>query len=550
MLHLGQDRNQLQMLSLESLITPDNGVRVVDAFVDSLDLKSLGFIIKGQIRNGAPAFGCSTLLKLYYYGYLNRVRSSRRLEREAKTNIEAMWLVKGLSPSYKTIADFRKENKKALKQAFYSLNRFLKGEGLFDDQTVAIDGSRFHGQNSKKHNYNTRKVKRHLDYIAIKVENYLKELEELDQLDEQSESSQESRLEVSQRLDELTNRKNKYKELEGHLTEGELDGQHQISTIDEDARALVKKNSAVVGYNVLASGDKKNKLITNFEVSNQPDTNALSDMAVSARQVLEKKEGQILQVLADKGFETGRELKKCQDNDIETFVAPKSKINKTKGVGKEQFEYLESSDHYRCPQGYLMVRSATWSSKRNGKHNATYRVRRHRMNFKKCQSCPLQEDCLSPSNLKYKKGRTIERSEYEPYIEQNAERVKLNKSLYAQRQAIIEHPFGTIKRQWGYSYTLLKGKQKVEAEFGIIFTVYNLRRAISILGAQQLIKRLINAYLIPKAFVLAILSTFELFYNQTQNGDSIKNLNENLFIDRLRALQAYSIRQQMSFFTV
>jgi len=180
MLKAQQDRNQLQMLCLENVVAQDSVVRVIDAFVDALELKEIGFITKGEIKNGAPAFRASTLLKLYYYGYLNRVRSSRRLERESKTNMEAMWLLRGAQPSYKTIADFRKDNPKALKKVFKLLNRFLHAQDLFDTQTIAVDGSKFRAQNSKKNNYNERKVEQHLTHIDNKTAEYLKRLDEID----------------------------------------------------------------------------------------------------------------------------------------------------------------------------------------------------------------------------------------------------------------------------------------------------------------------------------------------------------------------------------
>ena len=496
MLKEGQNRDQLQMMSLEMLVSADSLVRLIDVFVDILDMDGLGFEQKGQINNGAPAFPASALLKLYYYGYLNRVRSSRRLEREVQTNVEAMWLLKGLSPGYKTIANFRKDNARALEQAFYKLNAFLKGEGLFDEDKVAIDGSKFRAQNSKKNNYNAKKVEQHLDYINKQTQEYLSALDQLDS-EEETESEREQRIAIAEQLDDLQKRQDKYELLQRQVEQAREQGETQISTVDADARALAQRMNIVeVGYNVLTSADLKNKLITNYEVSNKLDTYALSGMALKAREVLNKQQGEQLTVLADKGFDTGVELKACIENDVETLVSPKSRVNakKEKAFNKDQFEYDVEQDVYVCPTGEQLRPNEKWYVKNNGRHRKSYRVRHFKLPFKICNACAHRLECAGQANLKNSKGRYVERSEYQEYIDENVERVKLNQALYRKRQQIIEHPFGTIKRQWGYNYTLLKTKEKVSGEFALIFTAYNLRRAVSILGVQGLIKRLKEAF--------------------------------------------------------
>ena len=493
MLKSRQDRSQIQMLSLESAVAQDSIVRVLDAFVNMLDMKDLGFEIKGQIQNGAPAFHCSDLLKLYYYGYVNRVRSSRRLEREASTNMEAMWLISCVKPGYKTIANFRKDNKKPLEKSFYRLNRFLKGAGLFDEDKVSIDGSKFRAQNSKKNNYNERKVEQHLAYINKQTGQYLDEMDQLDQQEQETEIEMEQRIEISNKLDQLQKRKDKYTQLKKQIEEAGEKGETQVSTVDPDARALPKKMNIVeVGYNVLTAAEMKNKLITNFEVSNKSDTYALSGVALAARKVLGKQKGEKLTVLADKGFDTGSELKICIENDIETLVAPKKRVHakKSKQFNKDQFQYDADQQEYICPQGHRLKPNEKWYTKNNGQHRRPYRVRHFKLAFAICKACPFKMECAGEANLKNRKGRYIERSEYQEYIDENIERVKLNKELYRKRQQSVEHQFGTIKRQWGYDYTLLKTKEKVKAEFAIIFTVYNLRRAMSILGVKELIRRL------------------------------------------------------------
>jgi len=519
-----QDRNQLQMLSLETLVAKDSTVRVIDAFVDALDLKELGFIIKGQIKNGAPAFLASDLLKLYYYGYLNRVRSSRRLEREAVTNIEAMWLLRGVRPGYKTIANFRKENPAPLKKVFSTFNKFLKGLGLFDKDKVAVDGSKFRAQNSKKNNYNEKKVNQHLDYINKQTQQYLDDLDQLDQLEdleEENESKLEQRIEIAQKLDHLAQRKNKYDDLKQKVEQAREQGQSQVSTTDPDARALPKKMNIVeVSYNVVSAAEMKNKLITNFNVSNESDTYALADAAIDAREVLEKKEEESLTVLADKGFDTGKELKRCAQNNITTIVAPKKRVyaKKDKNFAKAVFQYDEENKQYICPANQRLTTNGNWYEKYSSKdtqHRKSYKFQRFTAPFSVCNNCPFKDKCVGPSNLKKSKGRHIERSEYEDYVEENIERYQLNKPLYRKRQETMEHQFGTIKRQWGFDYTLLRTKEKVAGEFAIIFTCYNLRRAMSILGIPELIKQIKDACPSVNVLLGTILKRFNVFLLDT-----------------------------------
>ena len=513
MLQEGFDRNQTQLFALESLVGKQSTVRIIDALVDLLDINALGFKIKGKVKNGRPAFPASILLKLLYYGYWNRVRSSRRLAREAQTNIEAMWLCNGLQPGYKTIAEFRKQNVKALEKSFYQLNKFLKAQGLFNEEIVAVDGSKFRAQNSKKNNYNKKKVDQHLEYIARETKKYLDELDQIDQVEEATEIELEQSREVSDKLDQLKQRKDKYTELSTQVEAAREEGQTQISTSDKDARALPKKMNIIeVSYNVLTAVEADNKLITNYKVDNKLDTYALSGMAQDARKVMEKQEGEPLTVLADKGFDTGVELKKCSENDIITLVAPKNRASslKNKAFNKNAFTYDEELDCYICPRQQHLKTNGTWYNKNNGKYRQSYRVQHYKLPFAVCNACPDKLECAG-AKLKNRHGQVIERNEYEPYIEDNVERVKLNPELYRQRQSIVEHPYGTIKRAWGYDYTLLKGIEKVAGEFATIFTIYNLRRVMSILGIEELIKRLKAACLLTMEQVCLILSRYVHF---------------------------------------
>ena len=528
MLKKQQDRNQLQMMALDELVSQESIVRVIDTFIDLLDLEDIGFEVKGKIRNGAPAFHASDLLKLYYYGYLNKVRTSRRLERETITNLEAIWLLKGCRPGYKTIANFRKDNLKPLKEVFKIYNRFLLSLDLFDREKVAIDGSKFQGQNSTKNNYNEKKVDQHLDQIEKQIQKYLDEMDHLDQVENDTEVELEQRFELSEKLDHLQKRKEKYEDLEQKVKAAREEGHTQVSTIDPDARALPKRMNVVqVGYNIITAADLKNKLITNFKVSNQLDTYELSGVASEARIMLEKKEGEKLTVLADKGFDTGSELKSCSENDVTTIVAVKKRESrkKNKAFAKSKFFYDEDKNEYRCPEGHPLKTNGTWYTKKAySQHRKEYKFQRYNCSHTICYECPFKEDCVG-SPLKQRRGRIIERSESENYIEENRERYQLNKELYRKRQATVEHQFGIIKRQWGYDYTLLKTKKKVEGEFAIIFTCYNLRRSVSILGVKELIERLREALVLKIALLTCILASFKdlNYFGKTKQVIFVKN---------------------------
>lgn len=512
---IGGDRNQFQLICLENYISENSHTRVVDAFVDFLDLKKLGFKIKGEIKNGRPAYSAKDLLKLYFYGYMNRVRSSRRLEREAETNIEAMWLLKGLRPCYKTIADFRKENAGAFKKAFRTFNVFLRGEGLFSEDTVATDGAKFRAQNSKKNNFNEKKINDHLNYIEKQTEKYLREMDELDKEEEAEEIRLEQATAISEKLDHLTERKEKYDGLKKEVEEAHEKGQTQISTSDGDARALPKKMNIVeVGYNAVITCEADNKLITNFEILNVHDTYALGNAALNAREALGKKENEHINILADKGFDTGAELKTCMENNVLTYVAPKSRVSAKKNVkfNKDRFFYDHEKDAYICPEKEELTSNGKWYNKNNGKLRKAYRVKHYKLPFAVCNACPHRFECAGKSNLDNSKGKYIERSEYQEYIDENIERVTLNKELYRKRQEIVEHPFGTIKRQWGYDHVLLKGLEKVSGEFAIIFTTYNLRRAISMFGVKTLINKLREASFFIFWEIWAILKRYETIF--------------------------------------
>lgn len=530
---IGQDRNQFQLFCPEEHVSAESHARVIDAFVDFLGLEELGFSIKGEIKNGRPSYPAGGLLKLYFYGYMNRVRSSRRLQREAETNIEAIWLLKGLRPCYKTIADFRKENAKAFRAAFKKFNLFLRGEGLFSKDTVATDGAKFRAQNSKKNNYNEKKINDHLNYIEKQTEQYIKEMDELDKEEDTEDIRLGQATAISEKLDHLAQRKKKYDGLKKELAEANEKDETQISTTDEDARALPKKMNIVeVGYNAVITCEADNKLITNFETLNVHDTYALGNAGLNAREALGLGENEHLNILADKGFDTGAELKKCAENNIRTYVAPKKRVHakKDRKFNKDQFMYDHEKDVYTCPPWGIcpekegLQTNGKWYNKNNGKLRKSYKVQHYKLPFATCSACPHKMECAGKSNIDNSKGRYIERSEYQEYIDENIERVKLNRELYRKRQEIVEHPFGTIKRQWGYDYVLLKGLEKVGGEFSIIFTTYNIRRAISIFGVKELIKKLREASFFIYRHIWDNLKAYAAILFKKHMGVELKNI--------------------------
>jgi len=492
---LGSNRNQMELFCLEHAVAADNPVRAIELLVDVMPLQELGFVEKGKSREGRPAYSAASMLKLYLYGYFNRVRSSRRLERECHTNLEAIWLMKGLRPCFRTIAGFRQHNSKALVNAFKAFNRFLRGAELFSLEEVATDGTRIRGQNSRKNNYNEKKIKAHLNHIDKKVEQYLEELDQLDQLElsEQEAHQEEKQIELAQQLDHLTQRRQKYERLSEQIEKAHQNGETQISTTDPDVRSIpVKSGRTTLGFNVVATAESENKLITNFELRNTSDTLALAEAGIAAREALGKQPGQKLRQLADKGFDTGSELKRCAENDIETYVAPRKRNNPRgeKDFAKDKFRYDEHNDSYICPAGKVMTTTGTTYTRNQQSRNRTYQVKRYQLSVKVCRACQHYPSCISKSEQKRAKGRYVERSEYDDYIEDNRNRTRLNKHTYGRRQEIIEHPFGTIKRQWGYDYTLLKGIPKVRGEWALIFMIYNFKRVLTILGQEELKKRL------------------------------------------------------------
>ncbi len=470
----GQQRNQMMMFSLESSVAADSFARVIDAFVDATNLESFGFAHVNSKDEGRPSFHPSVLLKLYLYGYHNGVRSSRKLEREARLNLEAIWLTLGQYPSYKTIADFRKNHSGAFRQVFRSFVRLFRDWELNSGETIAIDSFKIRAQNSLKNNLNQNKIDRHLEYIDNKIAEYEVGLDQAD--------CEEDKQELVEKIQLQQTRREGYKAIERQLKES---GQEQISLTDPDARSVVLyRNIVNVGYNIQAVSDSKHKLLVEYETGDVNDTHALAQMATAAKEILN---AESMNVLADKGYHTGEELKKCKAENITAYVSPKAPSTPDNGLYPiTAFTYNTENDTYTCPVGETLRTNNVWYKHSGKGKSEVYQFRRY--TTPACKTCASRNQCTAGN--KNKNGRAIDRSEYASAIEANRERVTARPDYYRLRQQITEHPFGTLKRQRGFTFTLMKGKTKVLGEVGLEFISYNLARCTTILGLAKLCKAL------------------------------------------------------------
>lgn len=473
----GTDRNQTTLFpqSIDEYISEDNPVRVIEAFVNSLDIAEAGFKRAQPSPVGRPPYDPRDLLKLYIYGYLNRIRSSRKLEVEASRNLELIWLISALKPDFKTIADFRKDNKEPLKKVFKQFSLLCKEWGLFSENVVAIDGSKFRASNSKKNSYSAKKIKRHIKYIDEKIEQYMEEIEEEDQSDENIHRP--TAQEINNHIQELESRKTEFEEKLQTIEQGDIT---EISTVDPDSRLMSFNNNGIgPGYNVQTVVDGKSKIIMDFDVINNPtDHGQLSKMANKAQEILNAEE---LHVLADKGYYSAKELKACEEAGFKTYVAKQKQANATKDEDfyADKFIYDRENDQYICPAGKIL------SPGRYRKSKEKEIIGRDYYNYSACKTCEIKDRCT-----KAKRGRSIHRNINQNLLDEVNKRTNENKKLYSRRQMIVEHPFGTIKRNWGYTYFLTRGLKSVTTEKALTFLAYNLTRAINILGVKEITRKL------------------------------------------------------------
>lgn len=364
------------MFCLEQTVEADSFVRVIDFFVDSIDLGSFGFKHVKLKNEGRPPYHPADLVKLYFYGYRMGVRSSRKLEREARLNLEVRWLLCERTPSARTICMFRKEHAEVFKAIFRKFVFLLKELGLIEGKTIAIDSFKVRAQNSLKNNYNQKKIDRQLEYIDGRIAEFTEAMDKAD--------SQEDKAELAQKIQTQKNRQQKYQAIESELKET---GKDQISTTDADAQSVVlQRGITVVGYNIQASVDAKNKLIAHFNTGGVNDTNALAPMAIATKEVLAVEK---MDVLADKGYHTGEQIRQCEENGITTYVSPKEPASNDPDIFPVTcFVYNVENDSYTCPAGETLTTNGTWLTHSSKGYKSAYKFQRY--NTKKCKSCELQ----------------------------------------------------------------------------------------------------------------------------------------------------------------
>jgi transposase len=469
----GADRRQQTLLPecLDDYVAEDNPVRVVDVFVDELDLKGLGFGGMTPAATGRPAYHPATLLKLYVYGYLNKVQSSRRLEREAQRNVELMWLTGRLAPDHKTIADFRRENGPAIQAACAQFVVLCRQLGLFGAALVAIDGSKFKAVNTRDRNFTAYKVKRRIEQVAEHIAGYLQDLDTADRHEGEAAEARSGRL--VEKIDRLRAQMAMLKAMQAEV-EASPDG--QVSQTDPDARSMATsgRGSGMVGYNVQSAVEGEHHLIVAHEVvMTGSDREQLASMAAKAKDAMGV---EALDVLADRGYFSGEEILACETMGVTPYL-PKPQTSGAKAVGrfgKQDFVYLPDQDVYRCPAGAMLPRHMTTVERGLTLHRYWDRA--------SCTGCSLKPQC-TPSI-----ERRITRWEHEAVIDALQVRMDLTPRAMRIRRSLVEHPFGTIKAWMGHTHFLMKRLPNVKTEISLHILAYNMKRVMAVLGAKPLME--------------------------------------------------------------
>src|SRR5437016_2501461 len=465
----GVDRGQSTLFPecLDDWIEEDNPVRVIDVFVDALDLGALDFGGVDPKTTGRPSYHPSILLKLYVYGYLNRVQSSRRLEREAGRNVEVMWLTGRLVPDHKMIADFRKDNGSAIRQVCARFIVLCRGLGLFGEVSIAVDGSKFKAVNNRDKNFTRAKMERRLAQIEESVARYLRQLDSADR-QEPSEAGETKTTRLKEKIAKL---KEEMQRLHGLKARMLATPDQQISLTDPDARSMATsgRGSGVVGYNVQVAVDTEHHLIITHEVTNVGSDRAqLAHMAKETKATLERTN---LDVIADRGYFSSEEILQCDKAGI-TVTLPKPMTSNPKRFGKQDFRYVAEEDVYICPAGERLAYSFTTEE-----HGLI--LRRYLTNV--CQNCAIKHRCTTA------KERRITRWEHEHVLEVVQRRLDEHPEKMRQRRETVEHPFGTLTMRMGATHFLMKRLPRVATEMALHVLAYNLTRVINIMGPGPLI---------------------------------------------------------------
>ena len=467
----GADRVQATLLPecLDDWIDEENPVRAVDAFVDAVDLKELGFDGVEPAATGRPAFHPSVLLKLYIYGYLNRVQSSRRLEREAGRNLEVLWLLGRLIPDHKTIADFRKDNGVALRKVCARFVDLCRNMGLLSVASVAIDGSKFKAVNNRDRNFTKGKVERRRAQLEESVARYLSQLDTAD-LQEPTEALAAKSKHLKEKLAKL---ESDMQRLEAYEKQMLASPDEQVSLTDPDSRSMATsgRGSDIVGYNVQVAIETENHPIITHEVTNSGSDRAqLANVGKAAKEVLRS---ETLQAVADRGYFNSPEILACYEAGITvTLPKPMTSGAKSEGrFGKQDFVYLPDEDAYRCPAGERL--KYRYSNEEDGK-----KLRRYWTTA--CPACPLKSKCTAGPE------RRIPRWEHEHLLDAVQQRLDEDPQAMRRRRETVEHPFGTLKMRMGATHFLMKTLPKVATEMALHVLAYNLTRVMNIVGIKPL----------------------------------------------------------------
>ncbi len=469
----GENRYQSTLFpeSLEDYIAEDNAIRIVDAFVDKLALKELGFERAQPSDTGRPGYQPATMLKIYIYGYLNRIHSSRRLERESHRNVELIWLTGRLMPCFKSIAAFRKDNRQAIRRVCLEFVGVCRELELFSATLVAIDGSKFKAVNSRDKNFTRRSVKIRIKKTKANIDRYLAKLDAADK--EEPEIAAVTATELKQKIASM---EAKMDELKAYEAEVDAHPDQQVSVTDPDSRSMKKAGGgSTVGYNVQTAVDSKHHLIAAHEVTNATsDRSQLSSMAGKASEALGAKD---LMVLADPGYYKGEEIVDCYEAGI-TALVPRVDTSGKRAKGqytRSDFIYDADKDEYVCPAKARLIYRFTTEDK--GKQLRAYWTNR-------CGSCALKARCTTGTE------RRIKRWEKEHILEKADALLKKNPDAMRQRKRLVEHPYGTIKHWMGSTHFLMKRLPNVQAEMSLHVLAYNLRRAINVLGTEKIMAKL------------------------------------------------------------
>lgn len=460
----GQNRNQATLFPerLDDLIGEDNAVRVIDAFVDSLDLKALGFAHIEAKATGRPPYHPGDLLKLYLYGYMYRIRSCRRLERECHKNIEVLWLLNRLAPDFKTIANFRVDNRQALLRVCAAFVQFCRSQSLYGGDTVAIDGSKFTADNAPSRVLRKKDLAKELNRLDAKIAAWLDELDDDDEDEPPSGGNTRAALEALEAERES-------------LTEQiqSLDAKRLAVQPHTDPDARVMRNRKI-GYNVQTAVDGKHHLIVAVDVvQSAVDQDQLYHMARRSQRQLKKQQ---LNILADAGYSSGRQFRRCQAHGLTPYVPVNRAINHHGGgklFDKSAFTYHADGDYFECPAGETLP-----------KKTKSTKDRMYLYTTEACSGCRLKEQCAMG------KQRWVSRHFEEGILNEVADRTDANPLMMRRRKAMVEHPFGTLKRRMDGGRFLVRGIQKVKAEMALAVTACNLTRAINVLGARRLCQAL------------------------------------------------------------